>query len=99
MKFPSYKNQLQFCDACKLGKLYKLPFQKYHVSVTKPLKIVYTDLWDTSPYLSLEGHSFYLIFIDAYSRFIWLYQLKHKSEPNQFPSNSKPILSCSLTTE
>jgi histone deacetylase 1/2 len=46
--------------------------------VTKyPLEIIYSDVWGTAQ-TSVSGHRFYVSFVDAYSRFTWLYLLKHK---------------------
>jgi histone deacetylase 1/2 len=46
--------------------------------VTKyPLEIIYSDVWGTAQ-TSVSGHRFYVSFVDAYSRFTWLYIIKNK---------------------
>jgi hypothetical protein len=67
------------CSACQLGKGKKLPF---HASIrvsTFPLQLIHTDIW-TSPILSHTGFKYYIVFIDDFSRFTWLYPLHQKSE-------------------
>ena len=44
-----------------------------------PLALVHSDLWGPSPVLSHFGFSYYVIFVDDYSIFPWLYHLKRKS--------------------
>jgi len=44
-----------------------------------PLQLIHTDVW-SSPVMSLNGFRYYVIFIDDFSRFSWLYPLHHKSD-------------------
>lgn len=46
---------------------------------SKPLEIIYSDLWGPSPVVSSGGFKYYLSFIDLFSRFTWLYLLKSKT--------------------
>ena len=46
---------------------------------TTPLEIIYSDVWSPAQ-VSVSGHEYYVSFVDAYSRFTWLYLLKHKSD-------------------
>jgi histone deacetylase 1/2 len=67
------------CDACQQGKSHQLPFS-LSTRVTKfPLEIIYSDVWGPAQ-TSVSGHRFYVSFVDAYSRFTWLYLLKRKSD-------------------
>jgi histone deacetylase 1/2 len=66
------------CDACQQGKSHQLPFS-LSTHVTKfPLEIIYSDVWGPAQ-TSVSGHRFYVSFVDTFSRFTWLYLLKHKS--------------------
>jgi histone deacetylase 1/2 len=49
-----------------------------HVRKTA-LELVYSDVWEPAQ-TSVSGHNYYVSFIDAYSRFTWLYLLKRKSD-------------------
>lgn len=44
-----------------------------------PFKIIYYDIW-TSTIQSISEISFYAIFFDHYSHFVWAYLLHAKSE-------------------
>ena len=44
------------------------------------LELVHSDVWGLSPLTSLLGFNYYIIFVDDYSRFTWLFLLKHKTE-------------------
>ena len=42
--------------------------------------MVHTDVWGPSPVSSLGGSRFYVTFIDDFSRKVWVYFLKNKSD-------------------
>jgi histone deacetylase 1/2 len=74
------KNTLDFCSACCLGKAHRLPS---HLSITQysfPFELIYTDLWGPAPFFSFDGYSYYISFIDAFTRYTWIYLLKRKSD-------------------
>jgi histone deacetylase 1/2 len=72
-------NKDVICDACQQGKSQQLPFSLSSRVTTSPLEIIYSDVWGPAQ-TSTSGHQYYVSFIDAYSRFTWLYLLKHKSD-------------------
>ena len=39
--------------------------------------LIYSDLWQ-SPIYSSHGYKYYILFVDDYSRYSWLYPLKYK---------------------
>jgi histone deacetylase 1/2 len=67
------------CDACQLGKSHQLPYPK-SVSVSKfPLDLVFSDVW--GPAIESVGRNLYYVsFIDDYSKFVWIYLIKYKSD-------------------
>lgn len=67
------------CEACQLGKHLKLPFFDSNKTVSSPFELVHSDLW-TSPILSNSGFRYYVLFLDHYTHFLWVYPLKRKSE-------------------
>lgn len=68
------------CHACQLGKSHKLPFIPSTTIYTKPLELLVSDLWGPCPTPSHNGFIYYVTFVDAYSRFTWIYFLKTKSD-------------------
>ncbi|RDX81496.1 hypothetical protein CR513_37820, partial [Mucuna pruriens] len=67
------------CISCHCAKSHKLPFSYHSLSSKRPLKLIYSDVWDLAPVKSLDGFLYYLIFVDHYSKYVWLYQMKNKS--------------------
>jgi hypothetical protein len=72
-------NKIPFCDFCPLGKSKQLPFSSSTLVSTGPLELIHTDLW-TSPIPSMSGCKYYIVFIDDFSRYTWMYPLHYKSE-------------------
>ena len=72
-------NNVVVCDAYQQGKSHQLPYSLSTRVTTSPLEIIYSDVWGPAQ-TSVSGHQFYVSFVDAYSRFTWLYLLKHKSD-------------------
>ncbi|GKB21569.1 ribonuclease H-like domain-containing protein [Tanacetum coccineum] len=71
------QNTQHLCRACQLGKQTKLSFQRSTTIVTSPPDIIHSDLW-TSPVSSLSGYKYYVLFLDHYSYFLWVYPLYRK---------------------
>ncbi|KAE8680725.1 hypothetical protein F3Y22_tig00111372pilonHSYRG00235 [Hibiscus syriacus] len=67
------------CKDCFCNKSHKLPFSQSSIVSTSPLQHIYSDVW-TSPIYSVDGYKYYLIFVDHFTHYIWLYPLKRKSD-------------------
>ena len=76
--FPN--NRILICDACLSSKSHRLPYSKSSHQTTKPLEIVHSDLWGPSPVVSYTGNKYYVIFVDDFTKYSWLYPLKLKSD-------------------
>lgn len=50
------------------------------VTSTAPLELVHCDVWGPSPKVSFLGFKYYIVFIDDFSRYRWIYPLKTKSD-------------------
>ncbi|KAL6324735.1 hypothetical protein AAG906_017075 [Vitis piasezkii] len=72
-------NKMHFCEPCQLGKGKQLPFKPSTRVSSFPLQLIHTDVWFCST-KSLSGCKYYVIFIDDFSRFSWLYPLQNKSD-------------------
>ena len=69
----------QPCSACSINKMHKLPFSTSTLRSTHLLDIVSSDVW-SSPIQSIDGFKYYVLFVDHYTRYTWLYSLKQKSQ-------------------
>ena len=74
------KSSLKICESCQLGKNSRLPFVASSFVASRPLERVHCDLWGPSHVTSNEGFRFYVIFVDNFSRFSWMFPLKAKSD-------------------
>lgn len=74
-----FNKNLSFCQACAIEKNHSLPFPTSSTTYTIPLQLIVSDLWGPSYKTSRNGYKYYISFIDAYSRFTWIYFLESKA--------------------
>ncbi|KAI3780426.1 hypothetical protein L2E82_10407 [Cichorium intybus] len=67
------------CHACQMGKHVKLPFRLSTSFSHFPFELNHYDVW-TSPIESLSGIKYYVIFLDDFSHFVWVYPIRAKSD-------------------
>ena len=78
---PAIDHPAQLCEACLLGKHSRKSFPKHSISrATKPLQLIHADVCGPISPPSLGKSSYFLLFIDDYTRKAWVYFLKNKSE-------------------
>ncbi|KAJ9567352.1 hypothetical protein OSB04_003318 [Centaurea solstitialis] len=70
---------LPTCHACQLGKHCHLSFSHSTTKTSKVFELVHSDLW-TSPISSLSGYKYYIVFLDDFSHFLWVFPLRVKSD-------------------
>lgn len=70
----------QFCESCQLAKSSKLPFSISESTTSKPLELIHSDVWGPAPLLSQSGFKYYVLFVDDFSRYTWLFPIHCKSE-------------------
>lgn len=73
------KIDMSLCHACQLGKHTRLPFDSVISSVSAPFEIIHSDVW-TSPVPSVSGIKYYVIYLDHFTHFLWVFPLRQKSE-------------------
>lgn len=73
-------SSFSFYDSCQLGKLHHVSFPHSHSQTATRLEIVHNDVWGPAPFPSFEGFRYYVQFLDAYSRYTWLFPLRTKAE-------------------
>lgn len=67
------------CNACQQGKAHQLPFSPSVHVTTARLQLIHTDVWGPA-IPSVNNSKYYVSFIDDYSRHVWIYFLKYKSD-------------------
>ncbi|KAJ9553489.1 hypothetical protein OSB04_017534 [Centaurea solstitialis] len=69
-----------FCDSCSIGKSSKLHLLPSTYKSSHILDLVFCDVWGPAPVPSFDGHNYFLLCVDHYSRFMWIFPLKLKSD-------------------
>lgn len=73
---PFTTKDLSFCDACQLGKNHLMHFSSSTIKTTTPLQIIHSDVWGPSPYPTHEGYKYYILFVDDFTKYSWIYPMR-----------------------
>ena len=73
------KVRLTVCEPCLAGKAKRKPFGKAS-RASYPLELVHSDICGPMNVRARHGASYFITFIDDYSRFGYVYLISHKSE-------------------
>ncbi|GJX71637.1 retrotransposon protein, putative, ty1-copia subclass [Tanacetum coccineum] len=68
------------CVSCLSGKMTRKSFPYHPERATDLLEIIHTDVCGPLRHVSRQGASYFIIFTDDYSRYGYVYLLKHKHE-------------------
>ncbi|KAL5787839.1 hypothetical protein ACOSP7_004788 [Xanthoceras sorbifolium] len=68
------------CISCHFGKQTKLPFNNNASFSSAPFDIVHSDIWGPATVPTDGGSRYFVVFVDDYSQYIWIYLLHHRSE-------------------
>ena len=68
------------CHICPLAKQSRLPFHPSVISSIKPFEIIHCDIWGRYRHPSLSGAYYFLTIVDDYTRFTWIFLMRHKDE-------------------
>ena len=63
--------------------MHQLSFSVSNKRVTAPFALVHSNLWGPAPIQSSTGFKYYLVLVDEFTKFTWVYLLKHKSDTLQ----------------
>jgi hypothetical protein len=68
-----------FCHAYQLDKHTRLPFSSSSSRAEKAFDLLHLDLW-TSPVISVFSSKYYLVILDDFTHYLWIFPLKQKSD-------------------
>ncbi|KAL3511541.1 hypothetical protein ACH5RR_024258 [Cinchona calisaya] len=74
------KNEHFECVSCQLAKHHTLPFNKSDSVATAPFDLVHSDIWGPSPTPTIGGSKYFVIFVNDYSQYTWIYFMNYKSD-------------------
>eukprot|EP00253_Pinus_taeda_P015667 PITA_15667 len=72
--------KLDFCKHCLFGKQSKQKFKTGKHTSKFILDYIHSDVWGPAPTASYGGSSYFVSFIDDFSRKVWVYMWKKKSD-------------------
>jgi histone deacetylase 1/2 len=72
-------NKHSVCDVCQQAKSHQLSYPKSFSVSTKPLELIFSDVWGPAPD-SVGRFKYYVSFVDDFSKFTWIYLLKFELE-------------------
>ena len=70
----------KICEGCIYGKMHRLLFPKNSWRAKAPLELVHADICGPCRTPSLSNKRYFLLFVDDYTRMMWIYFLNRKSE-------------------
>jgi hypothetical protein len=76
---PDIQEQKSICEAYQLGKQTRVVFPDIAFKAPSKLQLLHTDVCGPMHNESLNGSKYFLLFVDDYSKFCWIYFLKSKS--------------------
>ncbi|KAJ9560577.1 hypothetical protein OSB04_005737 [Centaurea solstitialis] len=68
------------CESCLSGKMTKEPFNKDNERASDLLEIVHTDVCGPFSHEARGGYRYFITFTDDFSRYGYVYLMRHKSE-------------------
>ena len=75
------------CISCQLEKQPAFPFNTSESISIDIFNLIHSDVWGPSSVSSIGGSRYFVVFVDDYSRYSWIFNMKHRSELLQVYSN------------
>lgn len=77
---PNVHCENKVCEGCIYGKFHRLPFNKTSWRAKAPLDLVHADICGPTRTPSLRKKIYFLLFVDDFTRHMWVYILEQKLE-------------------
>ncbi|GJW65832.1 retrotransposon protein, putative, ty1-copia subclass [Tanacetum coccineum] len=77
---PTYDESLEKCKSCIFGKMARKPFSHQVERAKDLLGLIHTNVCGPFRTVSREGASYFITFTDDFSRYGYVYLMKHKHE-------------------
>ena len=68
------------CAGCQYGKAHQLPYNESKFKAKEPLELVHSDVFGPVKQQSIGGMRYMVTFIDDFSRYVWVFFMKEKSD-------------------
>ena len=68
------------CEACQFAKHKRASFPQSTHRYLTPFKCIHSDVWGPCSTLGLLHHKWFILFVDDFTRYTWVYLLKSKTE-------------------
>ncbi|KAM0026082.1 putative RNA-directed DNA polymerase [Helianthus debilis subsp. tardiflorus] len=72
-----------FCDSCARAKHTRLPFPFSFIKTNACFELIHCDIWGGYRVPSYTKVNYFLTIVDDFSRAVWTFLIKHKSEASQ----------------
>jgi hypothetical protein len=76
----SMSNDSFDCIYCQLGKQSTLPLHDNESIASASFDLIHSDVWGPSPIPSMSDSRYFVIFVDGFSRYTWVFLMKSRSE-------------------
>ena len=65
---------------CQFGKQNAIPFNNSVSHALSPFDLIHSNVWGPSPITTQGGSRYFVIFVDDFSRYTWIYLFKKRSK-------------------
>ncbi|GJY05612.1 putative RNA-directed DNA polymerase [Tanacetum coccineum] len=72
-----------FCHSCAKAKHIRTPFPSSCIKTNAPFQLIHCDIWGGYRVPSYTGANYFLTIVDDFSRAVWVFLIKHKSEASK----------------
>nr|GEW40517.1 retrovirus-related Pol polyprotein from transposon TNT 1-94 [Tanacetum cinerariifolium] len=68
------------CKGCQYGKAHRLPYEESKFKAKDPLELIHSAVFGPIKQPSIGENRYMVTFIDDFSRYVWVYFIKNKSD-------------------